>query len=80
MAILKRRFFYHENGSHDERWHYLARDTDTGRVFIVNERAPFKEEMSSSESELADFLAKDNSTAKTNLLELIGSLVEEENA
>lgn len=75
IAELRRQFFYHEKGNHDERWHYLARDTETGRVWIVNGYAPMGEEYHETRSEVAEFLATDNSTAKSNLLTLIGSLI-----
>lgn len=81
MAELRRRFYYHEKGNHDERWHYLARDSETGKVWIVNGYAPMGEEYHETKSEVEQFLAEDSSTAKTNLLALIGSLVpEDENA
>ncbi len=75
MTELRRRFFYHENGSHDERWHYLARDSDTGKVWIVNGYARMGEEYHETTSTIEQFLAGSDSTAKTNLLELIGSIV-----
>ncbi len=77
MAVLKHRFFYHENGSHDERWHYLARDTETERVFVINGYAPMGQEYHETQSEVADFLATNNGTAQRNLMQLIGTLVQE---
>jgi predicted deacetylase len=77
MAILRRQFFYHEKGNHDERWHWLARDTDTGRVFVINGYAPMGQEDFETESEVGEFLTNDNSSARTKLLEVIGSLVTE---
>ncbi len=78
MPILRQRFYYHEKGNHDERWHYLVRDTENGRVWIVNAYAPMGQDYYETESELAQFLADDNSTAKSNLLQLIGTLVPDE--
>jgi len=79
MAILRRQFYYHEKGNHDERWHWLARDTETGRVFVINGFAPMGQEEWETESEVAEFLATDSSTARSNLLSLIGSLVDDLN-
>jgi len=78
MAEIRRRFYYHVKGSHDERWHFLARDTETGKVWIVNGYSPKGEEYRETQSEIAEFLANDNSTAKTNLFALIGSLIPDE--
>lgn len=36
MAVIKKQFFHHEKGNHDETWYYLARDTETGKVFIIH--------------------------------------------
>lgn len=77
MAVLKHQFFYHEKGNHDERWHYLARDTGNGRVFIINGYAPAGVNYYETESEVGRFLETDNSTAKANLLSLIGTLLPE---
>jgi hypothetical protein len=76
MAILKRCFFAHEKGNHDETWYYLARDTETGRVFIIHEWA-VRANLGERPLEIAEFLAMANSTAQSNLLKLIGSLIEE---
>ncbi len=78
MAELRHRFFYHEKGNHDERWHYLARDTETGEVWIVNGYAPMGEEYHESTSSIEEFLTVDNSSARSNLLTLIGSLIPDE--
>lgn len=74
MAIVTRRFHYHEKGNHDETWHSLARDTDTGEVFVQKEWA-HRENVGDCRIELAAFLASNDSTARTNLMKLIGSLV-----
>lgn len=31
MAVVMKRFFYHEKGNHDEAWYYLARVTRAAR-------------------------------------------------
>lgn len=74
MAVLKRQFFYHEKGNHDERWCYLARDTETRNVYVIVEWAA-RADQGEQNVDLAEFLRTDNSTARSNLLTLIGSLV-----
>ena len=79
MAILRRRFHHHERGNHDETWHFLARDTETDRVFVIRGWAA-RADVGEEEIELADFLADVNSSAKAKLRDLIGSLVGKPNA
>ena len=77
MAILKRQFHYHEDGSHDEKWCYLARNTETGDVFVIREWVDSKGHQSEQQLAIGDFLASENSTATANLRALIGTLVPE---
>lgn len=75
MAVLKRGFYYHEKGNHDEDWFYLARDTDSGRVFIIHEWA-HRENLGDRELSLEEFLtSRGRGTRQDNLIKLIGTLV-----
>ena len=79
MAVLKRQFFHHEHGVGDEDWYYLARDTESGRVFVVREwshRAGNTFEPGSGAIEIPVFLTGDG-PAEDSLLRLIGTLVED---
>jgi hypothetical protein len=76
MAVVKKRFFYHEKGSHDETWYYLARDTETGAVYIEHEWAA-RADTGSKRVDIAEFLSGPSMTARDNLLKLIGTLVQE---
>lgn len=76
MAVLTRKFFYHEKGNHDEKWYHLARDTETGAVFIEHEWAA-RGDVGSQRIEVAEFLSGGATTAKANLLKLIGTLVQD---
>lgn len=78
MAVITRRFHYHEKGNHDEAWHELARDTETGDVFVVKGWAR-REDVDDCRIELAEFLGRERSTARDKLMALIGTLVEEPN-
>jgi hypothetical protein len=75
MAILKHQFYHHEKGNHDETWFHLARDTVTGRVFIVHEWAA-RTDVGNREMSLQEFL-RDTTSAQDKLLQLIGTLVTE---
>lgn len=74
MAILTKQFFYHEKGNHDETWYHLARDTETGAVFIEHEWAA-RGDVGSKRIEIAEFLSGTKISAKDKLLKLIGTLV-----
>ncbi|MBX9697934.1 MAG: hypothetical protein K2X74_00800 [Acetobacteraceae bacterium] len=76
MAVVSKCFFRHEKGNHDETWFYLARDTETGEVFVIHEWAA-RANVGSERVALTAFLARNESTAKSNLLRLIGSLANE---
>ena len=75
MAFLKRLFFRHEGGM-GEDWYFLARDTETGQVFILHEwthRVGDNYDPGSAEYELETFLSR-KGTAQDKLRELIGTL------
>lgn len=78
MSILTRQFHYHEDGSHYEKWYYLARDTETGRVFVVDERIDPKGKQTSTNLEIEEFLSREQSTGTSKLRKLIGTLVMED--
>lgn len=75
MAILKKRFSHNEKGNHDEAWFSLARDTETGEVFVLHEWAA-KADVGSRRLPVVEFLAQQRS-AVHDLLQLIGTLVVE---
>jgi hypothetical protein len=75
QMIRGKQFFYHEDGSHYETWRYLARDTDTGEVFVVVEKSDPGGRPSSHRLSIAQFLSGTKGTRTDKLLELIGSLV-----
>jgi hypothetical protein len=78
VAIAKRQFFKHEKGLGDEDFYYLARNSDTGQVFVLHEWSHRKGqgyEPGSAHIELDAFLVK-RGTAQDRLHELIGTLVE----
>jgi hypothetical protein len=76
MAVVMKRFFYHEKGNHDETWYYLARDTESGAVYIEHEWAE-RGNLGSKRIGVAEFLSGPSMTARDNLLKLIGTLVSE---
>jgi hypothetical protein len=76
MSILTKQFYAHEKGNHDETFYHLARDTETGEVFVMHEWYA-RADVGSARIELADFLSRNTSSAKTKLLALIGTLVKE---
>lgn len=76
MAILKRRFSSADLGMGDEDWYYLARDTETGRVFVYHEWSHRKgqaHEGGSEDIDLDAFLHRPG-IAQDHLRQLIGSL------
>lgn len=79
MSIVRVQFHHHERGLGDEDWHYLARDTDTGDVFVVHEWCHRGSEESRNGSErikIGVFLTdRVQGTKQSKLLALIGSLV-----
>jgi hypothetical protein len=76
MAILRRPFFSSELGMGDEDWYYLARDTETGRVFVYHEWSHKRgagHEGGNEDIELDAFL-QHQGIAQDQLRELIGSV------
>lgn len=79
MAVLSSQFYGHEKGNHDETFYYLARDTDSGRVFVIHEWYN-RANVGSAQMTVADFLAKTaNSSASGDFLRFIGQLATTEN-
>jgi hypothetical protein len=81
MTISRRLLHHHISGREgNDDWYYLCRDNETGHVFVEHEwdhvdysgrthdRHPF---------ELGDFLTNSGSTAKSRLMDLIGTLLPE---
>lgn len=77
MTEIRRRFYYDETADSGERWLYLARDTESGDIWIVEGRAPVGEPYAETVADLAVYLAAADGPAKANLLSLIGSLIPE---
>lgn len=77
MAVLTRQFHYHEDGSHYETWYYLARDTETGKVFVLHEWSGKKGDQGERSLSIEEFLSSQNSSATDKLRRLIGTLVPE---
>jgi len=76
MTILRRPFSSADLGMGDEDWYYLARDTDTGRVFVYHEwshRRGAAHEGGNEDIDLDTFL-RHQGTAQDHLRALIGSL------
>jgi hypothetical protein len=72
MALLTRELYYSSNG---DRW-YLARDPDTGRVFIRHQ-ANLPSGGHVADTEVGVFLGQGKGPEQQELLRLIGTLVEE---
>jgi hypothetical protein len=80
MAVLKRQFFHHEHGVGDQDWYYLARDTDSGHVFVLREwshRTADTFVPGSGIIEIPVFL-NGHGPAEDELLRLIGILVQDD--
>ena len=77
MAILRRQFSSSDLGMGIENWYYLARDTETGRIFVYHEwsrRRGETYEGGSEDIELDSFLHHAG-TAQDHLRELIGGWI-----
>ena len=78
VEIVKRQFHRHERGRGDEDFYYLARDAESGRVFVYHEwshRRGDGYEPGNAHIELGAFL-NGQGTAQQRRLHLIGTLVE----
>jgi hypothetical protein len=77
MAIMRRQFSSSDLGMGIENWYYLARDTETGRIFVYHEwsrRRGETYEGGSEDIELDSFLHHAG-TAQDHLRELIGGWI-----
>jgi hypothetical protein len=74
--IRGRVFFRHEDGSHYETFCNLARDTETGRVYVLTEKSDPGGRWSCHELSIAEFL-RDQGSRQSALIELIGTLVDD---
>ncbi len=79
MAIAKKLIHKREKGIGDEDWYYLARNTETGRVFIVHEwshnAGNLTFEAGEAEMEISAYL-EGGGTRQDKLLAMIGTLVD----
>jgi len=69
------RFYYHEKGNHDEKWHYLC-DDGVGNLHVETETSAGPGRGSGEitapwRRSVEQFLDQDNSTAKSKLLALL---------
>jgi len=79
MAVITRQFHKLEKGMGNEDWYYLARDAETGNVFVRHEwshRSGGGYESGEKDVPLADFLSEGGGDRQRQLLELIGTLVQ----
>jgi hypothetical protein len=76
MTILRRPFSSCDLGMGDENWYYLARDTDTGRVFVYHEWSHRRGDSHAGGNEDIEFDAflHHQGMAQDHLRALIGSL------
>lgn len=71
MAEIRKQFFYHEKGNHDETWYYLVRDTETNNIYVIHAWAT-KSNVDEASMDIAAFLNSGRGTAQDNLLKLLG--------
>jgi hypothetical protein len=79
MPTTSKEFSHYEHGMGDEDWHSLARDSETGRVFIIHKWSHRHGQTLASgiiEIDLGAFLAMDG-IAQDRLRHMIGTLVTE---
>lgn len=74
MAIVKRQLNRHEKGNRNETWCYLASDTETGDVFVIEGSHYPPQESSEHNVSLQAFLSEDGA-GQRKLKELIGTLI-----
>ena len=77
MTVLRRTFFEDENGV-DDRWHSLALDDETGRIFVISGYVPRDQDYYETETGLADFIVKADVVAVTELFALIATLFDDD--
>ncbi|QND48263.1 hypothetical protein HB780_21840 [Rhizobium lusitanum] len=76
MAIVKKQFYKNHKTNGDEYLFHLARDTDSGEVFIIRQSDYVVDGGSEKQMTLYDFLAG-GGNRQNALLQLIGTLVPE---
>jgi hypothetical protein len=76
MAVVKRQFYKNKKPNGDAYWFYLARDTDSGEVYVIREFDYLVDGGSEKKMTLYEFLAG-GGNRQNALLELIGTLVQE---
>jgi hypothetical protein len=76
MSVVKRQFYKNKKAQGDEYWFYLAKDTETGEVFVIREFDYLVDGGSEKKMTLYEFLAG-GGNRQNALLELIGTLVPE---
>ena len=80
MAIFRRHIHNHEKTNWNENWFYLARNSDTGDVFVEHTRIDPKGGTDTRQIPLDKFLSTENNgSARSKLLALIGDLVGDRN-
>jgi hypothetical protein len=76
-AVQMKRFFYREKGNADEAWYYLARDVESGAVYVEHQWAS-SGKLGSNRIEISDFVEGPYTTASNNLLRFVGAIIEED--
>jgi hypothetical protein len=71
-----KRFFHCEKGNADEAWYYLARDAETGAVYVERQWAS-RDKSGCNRIEIGDFLEGPSTIARNNLLRSIGATIAE---
>lgn len=74
MAVLKREFHRNRKSHGEEYWFSLARDTDTGEVYIIREFDYVVDGGTVTRQTVYEFLAG-GGDRQAKLLQLIGTLV-----
>lgn len=83
MAVLSKLFHKHERGMGNEDWHWLCRDTDSGRVFVRHwwsHRTGLDGPFNEGQADLAieEFLNAGKGSLQNEFLSLIGGIPTEE--
>ncbi|NLS15115.1 hypothetical protein HGP16_00915 [Rhizobium sp. P40RR-XXII] len=76
MTVMKRQFYKNHKANGDEYMFHLARDTDSGEVYVIRQADYVVDGGSEKTMTLYEFLAG-GGNRQNALLQLIGSLVQE---
>ena len=76
MTVVKRQFYKNHKPNGDEYMFHLARDSESGEVFVIRQADYMVDGGSETNMSLSEFLAG-GGNRQNALLQLIGSLVPE---